>query len=125
MLVSAIVIITAALVCYTIGVWAERLQGTLRSWHAAMFGLGLACDLTGTFLMSRIAAADDGPTGGFTAVMAVGGTLALLLMAVHLTWAVVVLARDREAERASFHKFSVVVWLIWFVPYFAGAASSM
>jgi uncharacterized repeat protein (TIGR03987 family) len=125
MLVSAIVIITLALVFYTIGVWSERIQGTLKRWHAAAFGLGLACDLTGTFLMSRIAAEATGSASGLTVLMAVSGTIALLLMAVHLAWAVIVLIRDREAERANFHKFSIVVWAIWLVPYASGAVSSM
>ena len=56
MLVPAIVIITLALVFYTVGVWGERVQGTLKPWHAGMFALGLACDATGTWLMTQITA---------------------------------------------------------------------
>ncbi|MDS1269796.1 HsmA family protein [Lipingzhangella sp. LS1_29] len=129
MLAAAIVIITAALVFYTAGVWSERLQRTLRWWHAGAFGLGLACDATGTFLMSRIADARDA-TGEHAVsvldrVMAISGGLALLLMAVHLVWAIVVLVRNRPRERAQFHRFSIVVWVIWLVPYIAGAAAAM
>ena len=39
MLAAAIVIITLALVFYTIGVWAERIRGSSKPWHAVMFGL--------------------------------------------------------------------------------------
>ncbi len=53
--------------------------------------------------------------------MAITGTIAILLMAVHLVWAIVVLVRNRPHERQSFHKFSVVVWAIWLIPYLAGA----
>jgi uncharacterized repeat protein (TIGR03987 family) len=57
--------------------------------------------------------------------MAVTGTLAILLMAVHLAWAVVVLVRNRPQEKAVFHRFSIVVWAIWLLPYIAGAVGAM
>ncbi|MFD6175640.1 MULTISPECIES: HsmA family protein [unclassified Isoptericola] len=110
---------------YTVGVWAERLQGTLKPWHAVAFGVGLVCDATGTALMSPIADTSDGPASAFDTVMIWTGGLAIALMAVHLVWAVVVLVRDREAEKASFHRFSIVVWAIWLVPYVTGAIGAM
>ena len=128
MLAVAIVIITFALVFYTIGVWAERLSKTLKWWHAGAFLLGLTCDMTGTYLMSRIAderAASGESASGLSSVMVVSGGLALALMAVHLIWAVVVLVRDRPAEKNSFHKFSIIVWAIWLIPYITGAISAM
>lgn len=54
---SASVIITAALVLYTIGVWSERLQGRLKWWHLAFFYAGLACDTVGAGMMFDFAAA--------------------------------------------------------------------
>ncbi len=128
MLPAAIVIITAALLFYSVGVWGERIQRTLHWWHAAMFALGLVCDATGTILMTRIAAQQR--TEGIAqnaagTLMAWTGTAAIALMAVHLVWAVVVLIRNRESEKHAFHRFSVVVWAIWLVPYIAGAASAM
>lgn len=128
MLPAAIITITLALVFYTIGVWGERLQGILKPWHTVFFGLGLISDATGTFQMTQIAAAQREAgivQGPLTQLMAVTGTIAILLMAVHLIWAIVVLRRNREAEKRTFHKFSVIVWAIWLVPYFAGMASSM
>lgn len=128
MLAVAIVIITLALVFYTIGVWGERLSKTLKWWHAGAFLLGLICDATGTFLMSGIAderAAAGETATGFNSIMIVSGSLALFLMAVHLVWAVVVLIRDRPAEKQSFHKFSIIVWAIWLIPYVTGAMGAM
>ena len=58
------------------------------------------------------------------AIMAVSGVIALALMAVQLLWAVVVLVRGREAEKQRFHRFSVVVWAIWLIPYLTGAVGS-
>lgn len=126
MLAAAIVIITFALVFYTIGVWAERLQRTLAWWHAGCFAAGLICDATGTLLMSRIADDSAGDeTSTFNTVMIWTGGLAIALMAIHLVWAVIVLARGRDNEKAQFHKFSIVVWSIWLIPYVTGAIGAM
>lgn len=128
MLVPAIVIITLALVFYSIGIWAERIQGILKPWHAGFFGLGLAADATGTFLMTQIAASrrtEGIQASGLSSVMAVSGTIAIALMAIHLSWAVVVLIRNREQEKQTFHRFSIAVWILWLIPYVIGAASAM
>ena len=128
MLIPAIVIITLALVFYTIGVWAERIQKTLKWWHAAFFALGLACDTAGTLMMTSIAserrAAGIAPSALDT-LMAWTGTAAILLMAVHLAWAIVVLVRNRDHEKQTFHRFSVIVWAIWLIPYTLGAVAAM
>jgi uncharacterized repeat protein (TIGR03987 family) len=125
MLLPAIILITAALVFYTIGVWSERIQRVLKPWHVVFFGLGLAADAGGTFLMTRIADAGDATSAGtgsvLIAVMAVTGTIAIALMAIHFVWAIVVLVRNREHEKHTFHRFSVIVWAIWLIPYVTGA----
>lgn len=127
MLLPAIILITLALVFYTIGVWSERAQKTLKPWHTVFFGLGLAADASGTSLMSLIA--DANRAAGvepsiLNQVMAISGVVALILMAVHFAWAVIVLVRQRENELHRFHRFSVVVWAIWLVPYVTGALGS-
>jgi uncharacterized repeat protein (TIGR03987 family) len=47
------------------------------------------------------------------------GLLAIILMFIHAVWATVVLLRKAEKLIVSFHKFSVVVWVIWLIPYFS------
>jgi uncharacterized repeat protein (TIGR03987 family) len=109
----ATIIITLALVFYTIGVWSERISGRLKPWHLVFFWLGLVCDTLGTGMMLDMA-------GGLTLdVHGVTGVLAIVLMLVHAVWATVVLARHDEHWITEFHKFSVVVWAIWLVPYFS------
>lgn len=129
MLVTAIVLITAALIAYTLGVWAEHRAGSLRWWHVGTFGVGLTCDAAGTAVMGRIAASRPSPPPGLAAVlqtvMSTTGAVALVLMAAHLAWAVAVMVRDRPAERARFHRYSLAVWALWLVPYFSGMAASM
>ncbi|MEO8222804.1 MAG: HsmA family protein [Specibacter sp.] len=125
MLLPAIILITSALVFYSIGVWSEHIQRVLKWWHAGFFALGLLCDATGTFLMSRIAASGEVEASGvgaaLNAIMAVTGAAALLLMVIHLVWAIIVLVRNSEAQKKRFHRFSLLVWGIWLIPYLTGA----
>jgi len=110
---SVSVIITLALVFYSIGVWSERISGRLKVWHLVFFWMGLVCDTWGTGLMFDFA-------GGMTFdVHGVTGVLAIVLMLVHAVWATVVLARHDEHAITSFHKFSIAVWLVWLVPFFS------
>ena len=125
MLLPAIVLITAALVLYTIGVWAERIQRVLKWWHVVFFALGLAADASGTWLMTKIAESGESDATGvgavLLAIMGVTGVIAILLMAVHLAWAIIVLVRGSERAKHTFHRFSVIVWAVWLVPYLTGA----
>jgi uncharacterized repeat protein (TIGR03987 family) len=110
---AAVVAINLALVFYSIGVWSERISGRLKGWHSVFFWLGILCDTTGTGLMFERA-------GGLTFdVHGISGVLAIALMFVHAIWATVVLIKRDERMIASFHRFSVAVWLIWLIPYFS------
>ena len=113
-LIVAIVAMTAAMVFYSVAVWSEQIAGVLQPWHLTLFWLGLACDTTGTTLMSRIAGAFRFDLHG------VAGLAAIVLMLVHAIWATVVLARKQEEARARFHRFSVHVWALWMVPFVSG-----
>ena len=53
------------------------------------------------------------------------GALAIALMILHAVWATVVLVRGSEKSKAGFHKFSIVVWSIWLIPYFVGMLFGM
>ncbi|MCX6053444.1 MAG: HsmA family protein [Chloroflexi bacterium] len=104
-------IISLALVFYSIGVWSERISGRLKKWHLLFFVLGLICDTWGTGLMIEMA-------GGLTFdIHGITGVIAILLMFIHGLWAFFVLLRKDEKAIRSFHKFSITVWMIWLIPY--------
>ena len=110
---TASIIITFALVFYSIGVWSERIQGKLKPWHLVFFVLGLVCDTWGTGLMFKMA-------GGMAFDLhGISGAAAILLMFVHAVWALVVWVKKDEKAINNFHKFSVAVWVIWLIPYFS------
>lgn len=120
MLIYAIITITLALVSYTIGVWSEKVQGELKKWHLVVFYIGLIFDTTGTTIMSKIA------SGGFKLNFhGIIGLLAILLMLFHALWATVVLVKNDNKAKTSFHKLSIVVWIIWLIPFISGAIFGM
>lgn len=110
---TATIIITSALIFYSIGVWAERIVGRLKTWHLVFFVLGLICDTWGTGMMFKY-------VGGMAFdVHGISGVIAIALMFVHAAWALAVLLKKDEKAIVNFHKFSLVVWLIWLIPYFS------
>jgi uncharacterized repeat protein (TIGR03987 family) len=110
---SASIIITSALVFYSIGVWSERIAGKLKPWHLVFFVLGLICDTWGTGMMFEY-------VGGMTFdIHGITGLIAILLMLIHAVWALIVLIRKDEKAIQNFHKFSFIVWAIWLIPYFS------
>ena len=112
--VASTILITLALVFYSIGVWSERLAGRLKGWHLIFFWGGLVFDTIGTGMMMEMA-------GGLGLdIHSITGVAAILLMIIHAVWATVVLARKDERAIVNFHKFSVVVWAIWLIPYGTG-----
>jgi uncharacterized repeat protein (TIGR03987 family) len=111
---AAVLLMVAALACYSLGVWAEFLGGRLRPWHLACFWSGFLCDTAGTELMRRLAG------GLHPSLHTLTGIAALLLMLGHALWASVVVARRDDRAARSFHRISIVVWTIWLVPFVTG-----
>ena len=108
---TAVIAINLALVFYSIGVWAERIQGRLKVWHTVFFWLGLVCDTWGTGVMFDY-------VGGMSYdIHGISGVLAIVLMFIHAVWATIVLLRKDERMILNFHKFSIFVWLVWLIPY--------
>jgi len=115
-LIISTTLITLALVFYSLGVWSERIARYLKYWHVAAFWTGFIFDVTGTWAMHRIA---NGPFD-LRAPHTLTGQIALWLMLAHALWATFVVRKGSEAARTGFHRYSIIVWLIWLVPYFGG-----
>ena len=105
---------------YSIGVWSEKAQGELKKWHLAAFYIGLVFDTTGTTMMINIAS--DGFKLNFHSFT---GFLAIILMLFHALWATVVLIKNDEKTKSNFHKLSIIVWIIWLIPFISGALFGM
>jgi uncharacterized repeat protein (TIGR03987 family) len=118
-LIISIISMTLALAFYSIGVWSEKFAGRLKLWHMVMFWIGLVCDPTGTTLMTQIAGGFELNFHGIT------GALAIVLMFAHAIWATVVLLLKQVKAIRNFHNFSVLVWVIWLIPFISGMIGAM
>ena len=115
-MIASATLITLALVFYSIGVWSEHIARYLKRWHVAAFWIGLAFDVSGTLAMHHIATAPFDITEPHTLT----GQLALWLMLLHAAWATRVARSGSDEARRGFHRYSLLVWCFWLVPYFGG-----
>ena len=121
MLIHSFILISLALVFYTLGVWAEQFARYLKPWHVIAFWTGFTFDVLGTLAMHRVS---DNPFDFFDA-HTLTGQIALWLMLAHAIWASYVVRKGKEGLRKRFHKYSLIVWLIWLIPYFGGMYMGM
>jgi uncharacterized repeat protein (TIGR03987 family) len=125
-LIIAIFAITLALIFYTIGVWAERRCITLKLWHVIAFWAGLLFDTIGTITMTVIAnSIIDTVNSVVSSIHGISGGLAIMLMIIHALWASIVLYKNDQKRKQTFHRFSILVWSIWLIPYAAGMLMGM
>lgn len=117
---AAIVLITLALVFYSVGVWAERVSRYLEAWHVVAFWTGFGFDVSGTIAMDLLEPGFD-----WSSSHTITGQIALWLMFAHALWATGVVRRGGEEARTRFHRFSLAVWTIWLVPYVGGMFMGM
>ncbi|ARJ39621.1 TIGR03987 family protein [Sporosarcina sp. P16a] len=117
LLIVASMAMVVALILYSIGVFGEKVSGTIRFKHLLFFVGGLVFDTIGTTLMNRIASQGGGSSIGLHQIT---GGAALVLMAFHLVWAVWVYNKGNEKAKHQFHKFSLGVWSLWVVSFVLG-----
>jgi uncharacterized repeat protein (TIGR03987 family) len=117
----SVVLITLALIFYSIGIWAERISKYLKPRHVIFFWSGFIFDVSGTYAMHKLA------TNSFNIFEphTLTGQIALWLMLIHAIWATYVILRGSEKAHREFHKYSLGVWTIWLVPYFTGMFLAM
>jgi uncharacterized repeat protein (TIGR03987 family) len=114
-IISAI-LITSALIFYSIGVWSERFSRYLKPWHVIAFWIGFTFDVSGTWAMHLMA---KGPFD-LSEPHTLTGQIALWLMFLHAGWATYVVRKGSEIMLTQFHRLSIFVWLVWLIPYFGG-----
>ena len=101
LLITAICVISSALICYTIGVWGERFQGTGLMEHIAQL------------------------THLHDTAHTVTGIIAICLMLIHAIWAIWTYFKGSLKAKQHFNRFSIVVWFIWLIPYCIGIYMGM
>jgi uncharacterized repeat protein (TIGR03987 family) len=120
-LIISTILITLALIFYSLGVWSERIARYLKPRHVAAFWTGFIFDVSGTWAMHNIS---DRPFNLLN-LHTLTGQIALWLMLAHAIWSTTVARSGSEEARQGFHRYSLVVWMIWLIPYFGGAYIGM
>lgn len=110
------ILISLALFFYSLGVWSERINLYLLKWHVISFWIGFAFDVSGTLAMHKLA---DEPFD-ILEPHTLTGQIALWLMLIHAVWATWAIKKGSDDVLKKFHKYSLVVWIIWLIPYFGG-----
>ncbi|MFA5853660.1 MAG: HsmA family protein [Patescibacteria group bacterium] len=105
----------AALILYTTAIWADRIKGELHAWMVKVFIFGFLCDVFGTILVCVTVTGAWHPT-----LHMLTGTASLVIMALHLAWAIMAMSRGERSE-ACFRRWSIPAWLLWLVSFLSGA----
>ena len=121
LLILSTTLISLALVFYSIGIWAERFSKYLKGWHVAAFWTGFIFDVSGTLSMAQLS---QDPYN-LLALHSLTGQIALWLMLIHATWATYAVRKGSDKVRTQFHRYSLMVWLIWLIPYLGGMIMGM
>jgi uncharacterized repeat protein (TIGR03987 family) len=103
-----LVLLGVAFAAYAVSVWAARLGGGLRGWHAVLLWLALAATAVGIGL-GRPAGETPLPTD-------LPGALRLAVLIVpffHASWATAVRRQQQETMAAAYRRLAVFVWLGW------------
>ncbi|MGX7059976.1 HsmA family protein [Vagococcus humatus] len=121
-LILATISMVIALILYSLGVFGEKLSGSIQKKHLYFFGGGLIFDTIGTTLMTRIAQASGSQSLGMHQIT---GGLAIFLMVFHLIWAIWVYNKGSQAAKKKFHQFSLGVWTLWVISFLLGMLVGM
>lgn len=112
-MIFAIIFMVTALILYSLVIWSEKLKKHLALWMVITFVIAFLSDLTGTTVMRFIA------TNNTLNTHSACGYVTLIIMLLHLIWAILALLRRGQSEKL-FHRFSVYAWGIWLIAFYTG-----
>jgi len=118
MLIAAIIFLTIAWICYSIGIIVES-SGILKPWHVKLFWLGLLFELTGATLMFILGKGEVYP------IHMIVGAIALALIIFHNILASIIIKTGNIMLLRCFPKFSLTVYLIWLIAFITGMIIGM
>ncbi len=119
LMIYGIALFTLALVFYSTSVWAGWFSKRLKVWHIYVFLIGLIADYVATVLTYL-------SLGVITTTLhSILGFISIVLMSVHVVWAMLIMLRKNEKAMNSFHRVSVAVWSVWMLSYLSGFVSGI
>jgi len=109
----AVKFIVAALILYSTAIWSEKIAKHLSLWMVLVFITAFLCDLTGTTIMWLHATNNTLGIYGFC------GYAALIIMFLHLIWALLTLKKRGQPEKL-FNRYSIYAWSVWMIAFYTG-----
>ena len=114
-MIVALVMLVAALVFYSIGVWTEHVRGKVRFTDLLFILIGLVCQAVATGFLHGINSISELVDESHLLL----GILCILIILFHVFWAMWALTTIKKPDaRAKFNRFSIFIWCIWLIPYF-------
>ena len=120
MLVVSIILISIALIFYTISILHEFIRKKLLPWHSIMFCIGFSFDMASTIIMYKLSGSKI--KMGFHYIF---GDIALFLMLINAIGSIIILNKKSKSLLTQFYKFSFFAWIIWVISYILGATMHM
>ena len=113
--ITALVMLVAALVFYSVGVWTEHVRGKVRFTDLLFMLIGLVCLAVATGFLHGLNYAVELANELHLLL----GILTILIILFHTFWALWALTTIKKPDaRAKFNRFSIFIWCIWLIPYF-------
>ena len=120
MLVFSVILMSFALIIYTISILNEFRRKKLLPWHAIMFCIGFTFDMTSTIIMYKLGGSEI--RVGLHDIL---GGIALLLMLINAIWSIIILNKKHKNQLLQFYNFSFFAWIVWIISYILGAVMHM
>ena len=116
MLVFSVILMSLALIIYTVSILNEFWRKKLLPWHAFMFCTGFCFDVASTIIMYKL-----GGSRFSIGVHSILGGIALSLMLTNAIGSIILLNKSHKNLLIQFYKFSFFAWIIWVPSYIIGA----
>ena len=114
LILLSVVLITLALILYSVGVWKSWRGGRLTGTGVVIFWIAVVCDALATrFMGARVETIRWD-------LHTISGYLALALMAGLTVYGTAALLQKREAWLTRFPRLAIPIWVIWFASYVTG-----
>ncbi len=114
LILLSVVLITLALILYSVAVWLNRRSRQLTMANIGIFWVAVGCDALATrFMGARVETIRWD-------LHTISGYLALALMAALTLWGTAALLRRRDDWIALFHQLALPIWVIWVGSYITG-----
>lgn len=115
----ALVLYVSVLIFYSLGVLGQNRDKCIKPMHVIYFWLSVVAAVTGIVYLNGHFG--EGTISWYMLMAGVG----VIWLIGHTIWATAILILRSDQAFYRFQEFSVLIWLVWLVPYFTGLLSGL